>query len=240
MDTAKEILIVLGRIITIYPLLLMVTIYMGKRAIGELPIFDFLIILSLGSIVGADIADPDIKHIHTAVAIIALGIFQRIVAKWKMSNRKLGRLITFEPTIVVKDGKILANNLKNIHYSVDNILQMLRQKDVFDLKDVEIAIIEANGSISVYKKHANQNLTKGDLGISDSHSGIALPVMMEGNIYHDVLKQFHVNQTWLTQQLRMKQIYDTNEVLFASINHNLELHVSLRHEKNMIVPKLYH
>src|SRR5690554_371017 len=94
----KEIGVIFGRIITILPLLLFITIFMGKRAIGELPIFDFIIVIILGAVVGADIADPEIKHFPTIIAIIAIAIFQRIVANWKISNRKLGRLITFEPT----------------------------------------------------------------------------------------------------------------------------------------------
>nr|WP_283730771.1 hypothetical protein [Bacillus cereus] len=99
-DFLKEISLVLVRIITILPLLLFVTLFMGKRAIGELPIFDFLIIITLGAVVGADIADPSIKHLPTVITIIAIGILQKIVTSWKISNRKLDKLLTFEPTII--------------------------------------------------------------------------------------------------------------------------------------------
>lgn len=150
-DFFKEISLVLLRIITILPLLLFVTLYMGKRAIGELPIFDFLIIITLGAVVGADIADSSIKHFPTVITIIAMGILQKIVASWKISNRKLDKLLTFEPTIVIQDEKFLDKNLKKIRYSIDNVLQMLREKNVFDINDIETAIIEANGALSVLK-----------------------------------------------------------------------------------------
>lgn len=145
----KDMLLILGRIVTIIPLLLFTTLFMGKRAIGELPVFDFLIVIILGALVGADIAEPDIKHLPTAFAIIAIGIFQRIVTRWKISNHKIGRLLTFEPTVVLQNGKFVNKNLKKIRYSIDNILQMLREKDVFDINEVETAIIEANGALSV-------------------------------------------------------------------------------------------
>ncbi len=145
-------LLVLGRIVTILPLLLFMTLYMGKRAIGELPIFDYLIIITLGAVVGADIADPSIKHFPTAVAIIIIALFQRVITNWKITNRKIGRLLTFEPTVVIQNGKFLDKNLKKIRYSIDNILQMLREKNVFDISEVETAIIEANGALSVLKK----------------------------------------------------------------------------------------
>ncbi|WP_226038475.1 DUF421 domain-containing protein [Aquibacillus saliphilus] len=240
LETLKDSSLVIGRIITIIPLLLFITIFMGKRAIGELPIFDFLIILTLGAVVGADIADPSINHIPTAVAIVALGIFQRVVARWKISNRKLGRMITFEPTVVIKDGKILDKNLRRIRYSIDNVLQMLRQKDVFDINDVDMAIIEANGTLSVYKKSHKNTVTLEDMGISKNTSSLALPVIMEGTIYHDVLKQYNVDETWLNQQLKMNNINHSKDILFASINNKLEFHVSLKNEKGLTIPKIYH
>ena len=82
----KDILIIFARILTILPLLLFITLFMGKRAIGEIPVFDFLIVIILGALVGADIADPNIEHFPTALAIIFIGIFQRVVANLKISN----------------------------------------------------------------------------------------------------------------------------------------------------------
>lgn len=95
LELLKDVALVLGRVVTILPLLLFVTLFMGKRAIGELPVFDFLIIITLGAVVGADIADPDIHHLSTVITIITIGILQKIVTNWKISNRKLRKLLTF-------------------------------------------------------------------------------------------------------------------------------------------------
>ena len=184
----KDMFLIFGRIVTIIPLLLFMTLFMGKRAIGELPVFEFLIVLILGALVGADIADPDIEHLPTAIAIIAIAIFQRIVANWKLSNRKIGRLLTFEPTVVLQDGKFIHKNVRKIRYSIDNILQMLREKDIFDINEVESAIIEANGAISVLKKAHKNTVTREDMNITKPTSSISLPVIIEGTIYSDVLR----------------------------------------------------
>lgn len=112
MELLKDLLLVLGRIYTIYPLLLGVTLFMGRRSIGELPVFDYIIILSLGSVIGADIADPKIEHIHTAFAIVAIGVLQKIASVLHVKSRRIGKWITFEPMIVVKDGKFIYPNLK--------------------------------------------------------------------------------------------------------------------------------
>ncbi|WP_042222177.1 DUF421 domain-containing protein [Oceanobacillus manasiensis] len=236
----KEMLIVLGRIITILPLLLFITIFMGKRAIGQLPIFDFLIIVTLGAVVGADIADPSIKHLPTAVAIIGLGVLQRVVANWKISNRKIGRFITFEPTVIIQDGKLLNKNLKSIRYSIDNILQMLREKNVFDMNEVETAIIESNGSLSVLKKPQKNTVTLEDMNIVKTTSTISYPVIVEGTIYSEILNEFSLNEAWINQQLSDQGIHNIKDVFFASINNSHALHITLKDERGLTIPPIKH
>lgn len=235
-----DLLIVVGRIVTIIPLLLIVTIFMGKRVIGQLPIFDFLIIVTVGSVVGADIADPNVNHIPTAMAIILIGLIQRIVASWKLSNRKFARVITFEPTIVVQNGKLHEQNLKKIRYSIDNILQMLRENGVFNISDVETAVVEANGSLSVLKKPNKNSITAEDMNISKTTSSICFPIIIEGFINSEVLRSFHLNETWLKQKLSQHGIDDYSNVFFASINSDLQLHITVKNERNLSVPPIIH
>ncbi|MUK88254.1 DUF421 domain-containing protein [Ornithinibacillus sp. L9] len=240
MEILKEIGTTIGRIATIIPLLLFVTLFMGKRAIGELPIFDFLIILTLGAVVGADIADPNIQHLPTAVAIISLGVFQRVVSKWKIFNRKVGKLVTFEPTVVIHNGKLLDKNIKNIRYSIDNILQMLREKSVFDMDEVEIAIIESNGSLSVLKKPRKNPVTIEDMNIPNKPSSLTFPIIVEGTVYQTILEKFNLNEKWLEQQLSTLGIHNKDDVFFATITRNQDLHVSLKNEKTYDIPSIRH
>ncbi|WP_185819684.1 DUF421 domain-containing protein [Salibacterium salarium] len=233
-----ELLIVAGRVITILPLLLVMAIFMGKRAIGELPIFDFLIVLTLGSVVGADIADPSIQHLHTAVAIVLIAVLQRLVAIIKLKNRDVGKYITFEPTIIIQNGTLLRENLEKIRYSIDNVLEALREKDVFDVNDVETAIIEANGSLSVLKKPHKNTVTLEDINIMNKTSSLAFPIIIEGRIQHSVLTKLNVNETWLKNQLKNQNIDETN-VFFASINRDMQLHISLKNQHEVEIPPLY-
>ncbi|SDM46113.1 DUF421 domain-containing protein [Sediminibacillus halophilus] len=239
-DFFKDALLVLFRIATILPLLLIITLFMGKRAIGELPVFDFLIVLTIGAVVGADIADPGIEHLPTVVAILGIAVLQRLVAKWKLSSRKFGKLVTFEPTIVIQDGKLLRGNMKKIHYSIDNVLQMLREKNVFDISEVETAVIEANGSLSVLKQSQKNTVTREDMGFSRQIASIAYPVVMEGKIYHSVLEKFQVDQDWLLNQLAAQNIPGPESVFLATINHQLQLHISLKEEETSKLQPIIH
>jgi uncharacterized membrane protein YcaP (DUF421 family) len=229
-------LIVIARIITIIPLMLVVTLYMGKRAIGEMPVFDFLIVVILGALVGADIADPEIEHLPTAVAIVAIGLFQKAIVKWKISNRKIGKVLTLGPTIVIQDGTLLYENMRKVQYSIDNILFMLRQKDVFDVRDVETAIVEPNGTLSVLKKPNKLPATREDLNLQQQTSAIAFPVISDGYIHHDTLTHFNMDEEWLRKQLADQNIIGMNQIFFASISHPQSLHISLKERKPNIPP----
>jgi uncharacterized membrane protein YcaP (DUF421 family) len=240
MELAKELLQITGRILTILPLLLAITLVMGKRSIGELPVFDFLVIITMGAVVGADIADPSIEHIHTAVAIILIGLFQWAVSKWSIKNRRFGRMVTFEPTIVIKDGQFLVRNMARIRYSMDNVLQMLREKDVFDVSDVHLGIVEANGKLTVHKRPGKEMVTVEDMGIQKLSSGVAYPVIVEGKIHANVLKQLNLNEKWLKQQLSNRGLTDISKIFFASVKDNKEIHVSLVEGESAAKPSILH
>ncbi|MFP7492889.1 DUF421 domain-containing protein [Terribacillus saccharophilus] len=215
-------LIVLVRIVTIIPLMLIVTLFMGKRAIGEMPVFDFLIVVILGALVGADIADPEIEHLPTAFAIIAIGLFQKAIVKWKISSRRIGKLLTLGPTVVVQNGTLLFENMEKIQYSIDNILFMLRQKSVFNIEEVETAVVEPNGTLSILLKPDVLPVTRKDLHLLQHTSAIAFPVISEGYIHHETLIYLSLDEVWLNSQLAAQNINDINQVFFASISQSLQ------------------
>lgn len=228
MDMARDLLLVAIRIFTIFPLLLFIALFMGRRSTGELPVFDFLVVIVLGSVVGADIADPQISHIPNALAIVLIGLLQKTVSGWSIKNRRFERLINFEPIIVIKDGNFIVKNLKKIHYSVDNVLELLREHYVFNLQEVDIGIVEANGKLTVYKK-----------GPEKPPGGFSYPVIIEGKIYHKGLYALSLTEAWLQQQLGQKGI-EIDSIFFASVNEKRELHISPANYPDSSLPPVFH
>ncbi len=220
----SEMLTVLLRIITIFPLLLVITLYMGKRSIGEMPVFDFLIIITLASVTGADIADPSVSHAHTAWALVIIGLFQRFVSRVSIRWRTLGKKITFEPTMVIANGKFLPENMKKIRYSIDNVLGMLREKGNFHIGQVKQAIIESNGQLSVLSANsAGEDKDKGD--------ELSFPLILDGKIDQKTLKECGITADWLATVLRKKGIYRTEDVFFAAVDQQKKLYVTRQKEK---------
>ncbi|MGM7683766.1 DUF421 domain-containing protein [Cytobacillus sp. Hm23] len=240
MEVWEDSLKVIIRIITILPLMLALGLFMGKRSIGELPVFDFLVVIVFGAVVGADIADPEIDHIHTVVAMITIAILQKAIVLVKLKNRKIGKLLTFEPTIVIYNGEFLMKNMKKIQYSIDNILQMLRGKDVFHVEDVEIAIVEADGNLSVKKIPMKELITNEDFGLHKNGQNYEIPVILDGEIQLDLLKWLKKDEAWLRTKLLAENITDLNTIFYCSLSQNDKLQFSLKVDEQTNIPPIDH
>lgn len=221
-----EFLLITFRVITIMILFLIITLITGRRKMGEIPVFDFLVFVTLSSVVGADIADPNIKHLPTAYAIVIISLLQFLYGIIIINNRKLGKLLTFEPIVVIENGQFVKDNLKKIKYSIDTILMMLRDRDIFDLNEVEFAIIESTGNLSVLKKTEYLPASVKDVGGELLYKGLSVPVIVEGVLYEDNMKHLNITKKWLLNEIKNFNINSEKDVFFAAINAKGSLYIS--------------
>ncbi|WP_062046708.1 DUF421 domain-containing protein [Bacillus sp. JCM 19034] len=228
----EELLQIFGRVMTIMPLLLFMTLYMGRRSIGQMPVFDFLIMMTLASVTGADIADPSIKHTYTAFAIVIIALFQKAVSTLLIKKRFFAKWITFQPIEVIRDGKLLMKNLKKVKYSIDNILQLLREKNIFNLDVVQSAIVEANGSLSVQKKDDHLTPTREELNLTANVNTIAYPLIVDGRIVYQVLRHLNITETSLRQHLVEKGIHRIEDIFFCTITQNGDIQLSYTNDEH--------
>ncbi|MCD5323485.1 MULTISPECIES: DUF421 domain-containing protein [Pontibacillus] len=240
MEIMMDSLKVMGRIVTILPLMLAIGLYMGKRSIGELPVIDFLTVLVLGSVVGADIADPNIQHIHTVVAIVVIAILQKVIVFIKLKKRKIGKWLTFEPTIVIYKGEWKRTNLKRIQYSIDNVLQMLREQGVFQTSEVELAIVEPNGRLSVKRKPLMEPPTREELHIMRTGNDYEVPVILDGVIQMDILRRMGKEKEWIRKQLNQQNIPHESRVFYGAMTSRGVCMFSLKDSKVDDLPPIEH
>lgn len=233
-------IILTGRIVTIMMIFLVMTLLTGRRKVGEIPVFDFLIVITLASVVGADIADPGIKHLPTAYAVILIILIQYLYGVLIIKNRKLGKLLTFEPVVVIENGQFVKSSLRRLKYSVDIILTMLREKDVFDVGEVEFAIIESTGKLSVLKKSQFQPVTAKEIKLNTSYKGLSIPLIVEGEIYEDNLKKLELSLDWLYEQLKKSNINSEKHVFYAAIDTEGQLYISKGKEETKDIHNIRH
>lgn len=221
-----EYLVVTLRMVTVTALFLVVALMLGKRYIGELSVFDFIIAITLGSVAGADLADPKIPHGPTFLTIVGLGLIHLLLSRTILKNRKVGRWLTFDPTIVIQSGIILKDNLAKIRYTVDELLSHLRQKDVFDLSEVEFAILEPNGTLSVLKKSQHLPATPKLLGITTQYIGLSIPLILEGKVNQKNLQAVNLSEKWLQDKLTEMGYSKPEQIFLAMLNTKGELYIS--------------
>jgi uncharacterized membrane protein YcaP (DUF421 family) len=219
-------LIIALRIVSVMALFLFLVLKTGRRKIAELPVYDFLSIIVIGSVIGADIAEPNIPHLPTLFAVILIIALQYLVSYLLINNKKIARKITFGPTVIIQNGQFIKSNMKRLKYSIENVQMALREKDIFDLNEVEYAIVEGSGSLSVLKKSQFLPLTPSDMKLTPDAKGLAVPLIIDGKVHDGNLQQLKRDRAWLTSQLDQAGIHDFSEVFYADCNMEGRLYIS--------------
>lgn len=220
----EGLVVVVRAIISFFSLLIFARI-LGKQQISQLTFFDYTLGITIGSIAAeltVDLSSRAWPHWVGLLSWALLGfIMEYITLKWRYA----AKYIEGEPTIVIMNGKIMENALRKMKYNVSDIMEQLRNKDVFDLNEVEFAIIESNGQLSVLKKTQYLNVTCGDLNINKNKSGISTELIYDGVLIEENLKQLNKDKKWLMNQLKSFDIKDASEVFLATLNPGGSLYV---------------
>lgn len=221
----NEGLVVMVRAIISFFSLLIFARILGKEQISQLTFFDYIVGITIGSIaaeVTADLSSRAWPHWIGLLTWAALAYLMEIISlKW----RYLAKYIEGEPTIVIMNGKIMDNVLRKMKVRVSDILELLRNQGIFDLNEVDFAIIEPNGSLSVLKKPEHLPLTPKDMNIPVIPTGISTELVYDGVIIEENLKQMNKDKNWLTSQLKKQGIKNVSEVFLVTLNDAGSLYV---------------
>ncbi|OJU13273.1 MAG: DUF421 domain-containing protein [Clostridiales bacterium 43-6] len=214
------------RIVSVMALILFLILKTGRRKIGELPIYDFLSVIVIGSVIGADISEPNIPHLPTLFAVVLIVALQYFVSCLLINNKKIAKKITFGPTVIIQNGQFIKSNMERLKYPIENVKAALREKDVFDLNEVAYAIVEGSGSISVLRKPQFLPLTPSDMNLNTTAKGLCIPLITDGKVYDGNLEQLKRDRKWLSIQLKQVDIEDFSKVFYADISSDGRLYIS--------------
>jgi len=222
-----EPLTIILRVVLALILLLAATKFLTKRSLAHLTYFDYVAGVTLGTIAGNLAFNLKIGILNFILSITVTTLIIVLVAYFSLKYEPLRRVLAGEPTILIKNGKILENNMAGLNYSFDYLVQQLRQEKVFDIDQVEFSILEPSGKLSVQLKSQFRPLTPQDLNLSTSYGGLATEVILDGKIIGKNLLQSGLNHEWLYQELNKKGIKNTEDVAFAVLATNGNLYVDL-------------
>ncbi|ALC85468.1 hypothetical protein AM499_06315 [Bacillus sp. FJAT-22090] len=221
---------VIVRSLTFVIFLFFVTKMLGKKQISQLSFFEYVTGITIGSIAAEVIMGLEQNMFLGFVAIVIVSILPFLGGIVSLKSKKFRDFTEGKGTIFIKDGKIMEENLKKERYTVDEMLELLRKKDVFQVSDVEYAVLEATGELSVLLKKENQPLTAKDLNIKVASIKEPQTVIMDGKILDEPLSTIGYNRGWLKTELEKLEVTIEN-VFVGQVNSYGELTVDVFDDK---------
>lgn len=195
--------------------LFLLTKLLGKTQISQLTAFDFIAALVLGELVGNALFDEKAGIFEIGYAIFLWGSLLYIVEIVTQKYKKTRFVLEGKPSFVIHKGKLIYEEMRKNKIDIDELQHMLRAKDVFSIQEVEYAIMESNGEVSVLKKAPFQTPTKSDLNIAPAEPQIAMKIISDGEIIKDNLAEVDLTEEWLIRELSKQGFNSIQEVFYA-------------------------
>lgn len=205
--------------------LFLLTKILGKTQLNQITTFDFISAMVLGELVGNAVYD---EHVGIGKIIFAVFLWgaliyglEFITQKWKGTRS----FLEGQPTIIIHKGKILREKMKENKLDTNQLQQLLRAKGAFSIKEVEYAILETNGTVSVMKKPQYDHPVREDFKIHGTNTYLSSTLIIDGELITDNLHQVGFNEDWLQKELQKKHIHKIQDVFYAEWNPKEGLHV---------------
>ena len=202
------------RTIILYIAVMVALRIMGKRQIGELQPSELVITIMLGDLASVPMQETGIPILNGVTPIVTLVFIEVILSLVALKSRRARAFISGKPSVVIRDGKIVTEELKKVRFNVDDLLEELRSKDIIHLSDVQIALLDTNGGFCVVPKAAKRSLTPEDMNISPKEEELPYTVISDGKIIEENLKKLNRGRKWLEKKVA-EQNMAVKDVIYA-------------------------
>lgn len=189
------------RSIFLYILVLIVMRLMGKREIGQLQPFEFVIALMIADLAATPIANSGIPITNGIIPILGLLFMNLLISGLNMKSMKIRKILCGKPSILIYRGKIDEKKLRKERLTINELQERLRENNISNLGDVEYAILETSGQISVIQKPSKRQTIPEDFNITPEYEGLSYDLVIDGKVMYDNLKILKKNYTWLKKEV---------------------------------------
>jgi Predicted membrane protein len=225
-------LIGIVRTIILYLIIVLVLRVMGKRQIGQLQPFELVIILMISELAVIPSQDSGIPLVAGLFPVLILLLLGLAISEIALKYEKARGIICGKPTILINKGQILEAELRKLRYNLSDLLEQLRAKNLPNIADVEYAILETNGQLSVIPKTGKRPVNMQDLKLQVIAEGLPLALIMDGKLQQKNLEKSGVNIQWLNKELTKANVPDIKKVFFASIDSQRKLYIQPKADPN--------
>ena len=194
------------RAFLLYIIIIFAVRMMGKRQISEMQTSELVITLLMSNIASIPMQDTEQSMLSGIIPMMVLLVCEIFISYLMLKKSGIRRLICGKPVIVINDGTVDQQAMKELRISTEDLYEQLRQKDVFDISEVAYAILETNGQMSVFKKSMYSPLTVGDLEIQKEDTVLQVTIVSDGEIAKSSLKVCGLGTNWLYETLKNENI----------------------------------
>lgn len=217
------------RTVFVYFFILMLMRIMGKREIAQLSIFDLVVSIMIAELAVITVEDTSTPLIRGLLPIIVLFFTQIGLSYLSLKSQKLRRIVDGQPSMLVEHGEIREDEMRKQRYNLDDLLMQLRENKVHSLSQVEFAILEPSGKLSVFSKGDEEHVTRKDLGFPTRKIDLPVILIKDGDVQQDGLDKINQHVFWLKSELN-KRVgpVSLKSVFFCSIDPDGEWYIDLR------------
>lgn len=212
-------LLLFVRTILLYSVVLIVMRGMGKREISQLQPFELVISIMIADLATLPMADPGISILHGIIPILVLLMMHILISIMNLKSLKFREIVCGKPKILVNRGKIDEKAMLKENLTINELQERLRINNIFNLEDVEYAILETSGQITVIPKPEKRNPTLEELNINAEYVGIPYDLVIDGKVMTENLKKLGKDYNWLKKQVEKFKI-EPEEALVVVLSGN--------------------
>ena len=224
-------LVILVRTVLLYFIVVFAMRMMGKRQAGELQTSELVVAIMISDVASIPMQNTGVPLLSGVVPILTLLVAEVIVSFIILKNRKIRHILSGTPSIIVCHGKIDEKEMRKQRYNIEDLMEELRVCGYADISQVEYAILETSGQISVIPKSSARAVTVSDLGLNISGEQIPHTLVFDGVLDKKELKNSGKDENWLNKQLRANGIKHLREVFIATTDTNGNLFVQSKERK---------
>ncbi|ALC92913.1 hypothetical protein AM500_19655 [Bacillus sp. FJAT-18017] len=214
------------RLILAFFIMLVLTRVMGKKEIGKLNVFTFITAITIGNIAASLVTDRTLKIGHGVFSVVGWGLLTILLGYISLKSVIARKIIEGEPKLIIYKGKIMEKTLGKTAIDINSLRGLLRGKNITSLVDVESAILELDGSLSVVKKQDIQQSSKIKAPIFPLSTG----VIQEGKLNEENLASLSPNEDWLTRHLNNAGVNSIKDVFYAEVQPDGTLYIDLKND----------
>jgi uncharacterized membrane protein YcaP (DUF421 family) len=228
----EQIIHTLIRGVAAYLFALLLTRLMGRKLISQMTYFDFLVGVSLGSLVANISMGPQNNTTTASTALFVLSLLVIITDFAHIKSLIVRKIVNSEPVTLIDKGNIVEDNMRRTRLTIGELTMKLREKNVFNLSDVEFAIMETDGQLSVLPKPEKTPLTPSHINLKAISTGLMRDIIIDGNIMDENLESVSLDTQWLQSQLNSKGIQSPSDVFYAGVDNFKNIYISVKNKDN--------